>query len=63
MMDHKKECKLYTQRSRIHYHPHEGDHWCKDREKGVKILHKWSRVRGCDAPKSDTGVRTRTKDG
>ena len=75
MMGHKKESNLCTQRSRIHYQLHEGDHRCKDREKGVNILHKWSRgrnvttpksmstVRGYDAPKSDTRVYTRTKDG
>ena len=73
MMGHKKESKVYTQHSRIHYHPREDDHWCKYQEKGVNILHKWSRgrnvttpkymstVRGCDAPKYDTRVCTRTK--
>ena len=74
-MRHKKETKVKTQHSRIHYHPHEGDHQCKDRAKGIKILHEWSRgrnvttpksmsmIRGCDAPKSNTSVRTRTKTG
>ena len=73
-MGHKKERKVYTQHSRIHYHLHEGDYRCKYRAKGIKILHKWSRgwnmtipksmsmVKGCDAPKFDTEVRTRTKD-
>ena len=73
--DIKKESKVQTQHSRIRYHPREGDHWCKDLAKGIKILQKWcrgwnvttpksmSRVRGYDAPKSDTKVHARTKDG
>ena len=57
MMVHKKESKVKTQRSRIHYHPREGDHWCKDREKGVNILHKWSRGQNVTTPKSMSRVR------